>query len=84
MLFSMPILNINDIFRLNELYDISNEWAIQITSQVIDENPKKNVFIAPTSISMALSLLLMGAEGQTETELKDALGYGQLTKHRKR
>merc|ERR1712168_478852 len=26
----------------------------------------------------------MGAEGKTETELKDALGYGQLTRHRKR
>jgi len=74
----------NSTCPLNELYDISTEWAMKMTSQVIDENPNQNVFIAPTSISMALSLLLMGAEGKTEDELKNALGYEQMSRHRKR
>ena len=48
-----------------------------IEKRIFSEKNKseKNVFLAPTSISMALTLLLMGANGQTEIEMKKALGY---------
>jgi len=61
-----------------KLYDISSKWSLKLTSQVLAENPDKNVFIAPTSVSMALSLLLMGANGGTEAEMEEALGYGDM------
>jgi len=67
---------------LDDLRDISNKFSLSVTTQIIDENPGKNVFIAPTSISMALSLLLIGAEGKTETELVNALGYSGVKRKR--
>lgn len=69
---------------LSDLHDISNAFAVDITTRIIDENPDQNVFIAPTSISMALSLLLIGAKGKTETELDNALGYSRVNVKRKR
>jgi len=67
---------------LNDLHDISNAFAVNITTRIIDENPNQNVFIAPTSISMALSLLLIGAKGKTKDELDNALGYSRVNRKR--
>jgi len=67
---------------LDDLHDISNEFAVGITARIIGENPERNVFLAPTSVSMALSLLLIGADGKTEKELGDALGYSRVDRKR--
>ncbi|XP_062857596.1 alpha-1-antitrypsin homolog [Trichomycterus rosablanca] len=39
----------------------------------------KNIFFSPLSISMALSMLALGAKGETHSQIFSTLGYGSLT-----
>ncbi|KAM9435095.1 alpha-1-antitrypsin homolog isoform 1-T2 [Clarias gariepinus] len=39
----------------------------------------KNIFFSPLSISMALSMLALGAKGETHSQIFNALGYSSLT-----
>ncbi|XP_041950253.1 alpha-1-antitrypsin homolog [Alosa sapidissima] len=39
----------------------------------------KNIFFSPLSISMALSMLALGAKGDTFSQLYQALGYAEMT-----
>uniref|UniRef100_A0AAY4D2P0 Serpin domain-containing protein n=1 Tax=Denticeps clupeoides TaxID=299321 RepID=A0AAY4D2P0_9TELE len=45
----------------------------------LPESKSKNVFFSPLGISMALSMLAIGAKGDTHSELYKALGYSSLT-----
>ncbi|KAK7133386.1 hypothetical protein R3I94_015306 [Phoxinus phoxinus] len=38
----------------------------------------KNIFFSPVGISMALSLLALGAKGSTHSQIYSSLGYGEL------
>jgi len=49
-------------------------------STEIAKNPDRNVLIAPTSIKLAIGLLLLGAEGETESLLREVLGYQGVSK----
>uniref|UniRef100_A0AAY4D1B3 Serpin domain-containing protein n=1 Tax=Denticeps clupeoides TaxID=299321 RepID=A0AAY4D1B3_9TELE len=44
----------------------------------IPENKDTNIFFSPLSISMALSMLAMGAKGDTHSQLYKALGFSEL------
>ncbi|KAK3516979.1 hypothetical protein QTP70_029126, partial [Hemibagrus guttatus] len=39
----------------------------------------KNIFFSPLSISMALSMLALGAKGETKSQIFSTLGYSSLT-----
>jgi serpin B len=52
-----------------------NTFAYGIFSELTGE---ENVFIAPYSISLALSMLYNGADKETRTEMAKLLGYDQL------
>ncbi|KAB5540170.1 hypothetical protein PHYPO_G00098740 [Pangasianodon hypophthalmus] len=39
----------------------------------------KNIFFSPLSISMALSMLALGAKGETHSEIFNTLGYSSIT-----
>uniref|UniRef100_A0AAY5EJE1 Serpin domain-containing protein n=1 Tax=Electrophorus electricus TaxID=8005 RepID=A0AAY5EJE1_ELEEL len=39
----------------------------------------KNIFFSPLSISMALSMLALGANSDTHTQIFSTLGYSNLT-----
>ncbi|XP_026856644.1 alpha-1-antitrypsin homolog isoform X2 [Electrophorus electricus] len=39
----------------------------------------KNIFFSPLSISMALSMLALGAKGETHSQIFSSLGYSNLT-----
>ncbi|XP_036419104.1 alpha-1-antitrypsin homolog isoform X1 [Colossoma macropomum] len=43
------------------------------------ESKGKNIFFSPLSISMALSMLALGAKGETHSQIFSALGYSALT-----
>ncbi|XP_063079389.1 alpha-1-antitrypsin homolog [Engraulis encrasicolus] len=43
------------------------------------EYQSKNIFFSPFSISMALSMLALGAKGDTFSEIYKALGYEEMT-----
>lgn len=44
-------------------------------SNEIAKNPDQNILISPTSIKLALGLLLLGAQGETEALITEILGY---------
>lgn len=46
-----------------------------VFSNEVAKNPDQNVLISPTSIKLALGLLLLGSRGETETLIADVLGY---------
>jgi len=50
-----------------------NAFAFDLFKQVYQTDKSSNVFISPLSVSMALSMTLNGAKGQTFEEMKNAL-----------
>ncbi|KAI5609457.1 serine proteinase inhibitor, clade A, member 1 precursor, partial [Silurus asotus] len=44
-----------------------------------DDTKGKNIFFSPLSISMALSMLAVGAKGETHSQIFSTLGYSSLT-----
>jgi serpin B len=51
----------------------NNKFAIKLFKELNEENI--NVFISPASISMALSMLYNGSEGNTKKQISDTLYY---------
>ncbi|XP_054986247.1 corticosteroid-binding globulin-like [Sorex araneus] len=50
------------------------DFAFRLFENLVTLNPNKDVFISPMSISMALSLLILGSSGQTHIKLFNGLG----------
>jgi serpin B len=50
-----------------------NQFAVDLYGQLAKEQPHKNLFFSPTSISIALTMTAAGAKGQTEVEMAQAL-----------
>lgn len=61
------------------LVDGSNGFAFGITREVASRVPAtENVFVSPLSVSMALGMAANGAAGETQRQMRDALGIGAL------
>ncbi|KAL2081792.1 hypothetical protein ACEWY4_021610 [Coilia grayii] len=54
-------------------------FALYKKLSVMPEFQSKNIFFSPFSISMALSMLALGAKGETFSQLYQALGYAEMT-----
>ncbi len=54
-----------------------NEFTLNMLRQTYANRETENVIISPLSLSMALSILMNGAEGETLQQLKDGLGFGE-------
>jgi serpin B len=50
--------------------------GFNLMNQLIQTKPGQNVFISPTSISIALSMAYAGSGGPTQQEMAQVLGYG--------
>jgi serpin B len=50
-----------------------NQFALDLYGQLNKEQPGKNLFFSPVSISIALGMTTAGARGQTETEMAQVL-----------
>ena len=50
-----------------------NQFAVDLYAQLDREQPGKNLFFSPTSISIALTMTAAGARGQTESEMAKVL-----------
>lgn len=62
-------IKVNDNFKTNEEYEISSEYSVQNITNILDylqTDPTSNVVVSETSLNMALSLLLEGADEDTE------------------
>lgn len=56
----------------------NNGFAFRLFGQITAGEPAKNVFISPTSISLALSMTLNGAGGATMEAMAKTLGFGGI------
>lgn len=59
----------------------NNSFAFKLLQTVYaDEKPDPNIILSPLSASLALSMLNNGAAGETQKEIQDALGYGNISR----
>lgn len=70
----------NDQPKVCELSNVNGHFAIDLFKSLNEsEADDANIFISPFSISTALSMTMNGANGQTLTEMQDALRTGALS-----
>ena len=50
-----------------------NQFAVDLYVRLDEQQPGKNLFFSPTSITMALAMTAAGARGQTQTEMAKTL-----------
>ncbi|CAH1776872.1 unnamed protein product [Owenia fusiformis] len=68
-----------DCGKQNDLVEGINAFAVDMYKHIEKQNKTKNVFFSPVSISTALSILLMGARGETKSQMEDVLGVSSIT-----
>uniref|UniRef100_A0A8B9N255 Serpin family E member 3 n=1 Tax=Accipiter nisus TaxID=211598 RepID=A0A8B9N255_9AVES len=59
----------------DELKELKTEFAINLYRHVSKAENRTNLVVSPASVAVSLELLQLGAQGNTFTELQDALGY---------
>ncbi|NXL08531.1 SERP3 protein, partial [Mesembrinibis cayennensis] len=59
----------------DELKELKTEFAINLYKHVSEAENRTNLVVSPASVAVSLELLQFGAQGNTFTELQDALGY---------
>ena len=59
--------------------DASNAFSFDLLNQVRATETAENVFLSPLSASMSLGMTLNGAAGNTFTEMRSALRFGELS-----
>jgi serpin B len=64
-----------------EMIDAGDVFAFNFLARVAEsEDPGENLFVSPLSASMALGMALAGAENETYTAMRDALGLGAMSR----
>ena len=56
----------------------SNGFAFALLQKVNGADPDSNLFISPLSVSMALGMTMNGTAGETMSEMRGMLGFGDL------
>ncbi|KAL6030829.1 hypothetical protein STEG23_022529 [Scotinomys teguina] len=59
---------------MNSLSEENGTFAINLLKMFCQDNPSGNVCYSPMSISSALAMILLGAKGDTATQMSQALG----------
>ncbi|NXT56461.1 SERP3 protein, partial [Pluvianellus socialis] len=59
----------------DELRELKTEFAINLYHRISEAENRTNLVVSPASVALSLELLQFGAQGNTFTELQDALGY---------
>ncbi|KAL4692498.1 hypothetical protein H8959_016308 [Pygathrix nigripes] len=57
------------------LASVNADFALSLYKHLVALSPKKNIFISPVSISMALAMLSLGTRGHTRAQLLQGLGF---------
>ncbi|XP_011806929.1 PREDICTED: corticosteroid-binding globulin [Colobus angolensis palliatus] len=57
------------------LASVNADFALSLYKHLVALSPKKNIFISPVSISMALAMLSLGTCGHTRAQLLQGLGF---------
>ena len=62
-----------------ELATLNTEFAFRFLQIANEELENRSILISPQSASFALSMLSNGANGETQNEIKEVLGYEKFT-----
>lgn len=65
-----------------QVIDGSNTFAFDLLRELVLASDTPNVFISPLSASMALGMTMNGAEGETWSQMRDALGFAGMDEDR--
>ena len=57
----------------------SNNFGFSLFQELAKKEPAKNIFISPSSISMALTMTYTGAEAGTKTAMEKTLGFAGMS-----
>ena len=57
----------------SKLVEGTTKFAFHLYKQLASSNPDGNVFVSPISISVALAMAFLGAEGNTKAQMKKVL-----------
>jgi serpin B len=63
-----------------EITKADNIFGWTVLKHLTADDPTANQFISPLSISMALGMTLNGARNQTYTDMKNVLGYADMSR----
>lgn len=64
---------------LQKLTNAHNRFGFKLFSQILQETDSENLFVSPSSVAIALSLLYNGADGETQTQMNQLLGFDNMT-----
>ncbi|XP_062432556.1 serpin E3 [Rhea pennata] len=74
-ILSACCLTKGDCLSHGELKELKTEFAINLYQHMAEAENRTNLVVSPASVAVSLELLQCGAQGNTFTELQDALGY---------
>ena len=57
----------------SHLIEANTKFAFKLFSEIFKQDEGKNIFISPTSVAIALTLLYNGASGKTQQEMATVL-----------
>ena len=57
----------------SKLVDANRRFSFKLFSEILKQDSKKNVFVSPTSVAIALSMTYNGANGETQQAMAKAL-----------
>ncbi|CAH1776871.1 unnamed protein product [Owenia fusiformis] len=71
-----------DCSKEKELADAINKFGIEICKKISEQEKNgTNVFFSPVSIATALAMVLLGADGDTKSEMEDVLHVTDIQKN---
>ncbi|XP_065440939.1 leukocyte elastase inhibitor-like isoform X1 [Chrysemys picta bellii] len=63
------------LVTMEKLSNANTHFALDLFRKLNETNPTGNIFFSPVSISAALAMVLLGAKGNTETQLLKTLHF---------
>jgi serpin B len=62
-----------------QLVESCKKFGLKLFKKIIEEQPDRNIFISPLSVSMALGMTLNGPDGETYTAMQQTLEFEGMT-----
>jgi len=72
-------MNISLTAQEKSILASAEDFGFELFDILQQSTPDSNIFISPLSISMALGMTLNGADTETETAMRETLGFSGLT-----
>ncbi|MDJ0520138.1 MAG: serpin family protein [Trichodesmium sp. MO_231.B1] len=61
--------------KINKLVSANNKFAFQLFSEIQKYQSNENIFISPSSIAIALSMIYNGAAGKIQEAMAKTLNF---------